>query len=222
MTIILLCISVATFLHTVVASSLIFEGLVPDVKDLLGSAHWYFSGVLIAIAIDAAMLISSRRIEKNPSPFMFIAFVSTALASFYCQLFYALRDTPLFTYGSGVSSYWQQTLQPLIDARVLVLPAVLPIFAVVLTLANLAHARHTAKQEALGLVFNNPNVVQDQTDKQVYFHCKQCGFNSKPYKSMTVLRKRADKHINEHIMTESLVGNVEQLVKSNIEYEKVL
>lgn len=101
---------------------------------------WYFRGALIAIAIDVGMLVSSRSLVHSKSRLntlvLSLAFAIAAISSFYSQVTYVVYHTPFHQMSDGVSEYWKTALQPLIDARVVILPFMLPLLATVYTLAR--------------------------------------------------------------------------------------
>lgn len=141
-----IAISVATFTHTMFASAITFEGPPPDwSKDPAHTIFWYLSGALVAVAIDVGLFLSAREISRRRSLPMFIAFFVAAVASFYTQTLYAVYHMADIKFASGVTDYWQEALKPGADARVIILPLMLPLFAVVYTLARINS--HGQKEE---------------------------------------------------------------------------
>lgn len=133
-----IAISIATFTHTSWGASMSFEGLPPTGDDWLVHAQWAVAGYLIAIAIDVGMFMSARFVAKTRSWSMAIAFLVAAVSSFYMQVLYIYHHSPAITNGAGVSPYWKESLVGLIDARVILLPLLLPVLAVVYTLSRMA------------------------------------------------------------------------------------
>lgn len=157
--IVYLAISIATFNHTVWSAAFVFEGNPPEFitgtgvnvfNDLIANYSyygWFLSGALVAIAIDAGMLISARALAKRWDWILGTAFAVGALASFFTQLLYSLHHTRQFNLGEGVSSYWNTALNPVVEARVVIIPLMLPIFALVYTAALITQKRAEIKEE---------------------------------------------------------------------------
>jgi hypothetical protein len=129
-----LAISISTFSHTMIAAATIFEGPKPDGG--IDQLAWILTGILIAIAIDVGMLVSSHHLVKQRSAIMFIAFITAALVSFFTQTVYSTQHLAPLVFGAGVTEYWRKFLQPILDARFLVMSAALPLFATIYTFAK--------------------------------------------------------------------------------------
>lgn len=162
-----LAISIATFSHTVWASSFAFEGPPP----LEGSSEmtiWQIKGILIAIAIDLGMLLSARFIARagKASPSMILAFVVAAASSFYTQLLYILYHTTNFAIGSGVDPYWNSVLSPVVSARVVILPFLLPFLGIIYTVARVGREKKAQEAEA-ERERNKPVTVSDVLNNRV-------------------------------------------------------
>lgn len=134
-----LAIAIATFEHTLWAAAFMFEGKVN--VDLPGD--WYLRGALIAIAVDVGMLISSRMLagasNRSQKLTLSLSFGIAAVISFYTQLVYMAMHTPDVVALSTLSPFWQHVVQPLLDARILILPLALPSLATIYTLTRLTH-----------------------------------------------------------------------------------
>lgn len=139
-----LAVAIATLNHTSWAMSYAFEG------PYSGHWTWYLEGLLIAIAIDVGMLYTSRMLAsattRGARLSLVITFVIAALGSLYAQLLYLLVRTPVVQMTEGVSPAWQAALQPLLEARVVILPALLPILAISYTLARVFRAKTLISQ----------------------------------------------------------------------------
>jgi len=144
--IVYIAISIATFQHTMWSSAITFEGLPPD--DLAGRVFWYFNGALIAVAIDIGMFVAAKAIAKTRSPIMIIAFLLAATASMYTQLMFAITHAGIMTFSAGVTAVWQSRLNSLIDARIVIMPTMLPLFAVMYTIAGIRQERIISNQDA--------------------------------------------------------------------------
>ena len=140
-----LAISIATFSHTSWAFATIFEGNMPPEGLALGI--WTFKGALGAITIDIGMLVTAKKITKQFSLVLFLSFFVLAMASFYTQILFALHHTDVWVMGEGVSPYWQELLDPLIQGRVVLVALMLPAFATIFTIARMVETRQTIKKE---------------------------------------------------------------------------
>lgn len=138
-----LAIALATFQHTMWAGATVFEGPMPEAFHSAEWWRWHFNGALLAIAIDIGMLVTARQLrESYGKPLswkltMVSAFITAAIASFYTQILFSVHHTNTMTIGSGVSDYWNGYLDPIIQARVILVPLMLPLFAVIFTLASI-------------------------------------------------------------------------------------
>lgn len=156
-----IAISIATFQHTMWAAASTFEGPMPDyATNQAAYWHWHFNGALLATAIDVGMLVSARELAKLWNWMTAGAFLVASVASFYTQVLYSLYHTHAFNYGTGVTTYWNTSLTPFVDARVIVVPLMLPLFAVIYTLARVSKTRQVAEMEtaaanSLQFIHNN-------------------------------------------------------------------
>lgn len=213
---IFIAISVATFQHTMWAAGFVFSGLPPqtftDYWDHLASFHWWFNGALIAIAVDLGMFFTARMLGKKWNWILFFAFIAAALASYYTQVFYSVHHTTSYEFGSGVSDYWVTALLPLIDARVVIVPAILPGFAIIYTFASLTletkHKQEVAVEEvvqAKTFVFNGkiygPYETPEERDKAFNELNKK-----KEIRERRKERQRARQHPSTHDEGLTLVG----------------
>lgn len=137
-----IAISIATFSHTVWAASFAFEGM-PPADGTWDMILWQLKGSLIAVAIDLGMLLSARVIARSRTTnwSMIVAFLVAAISSFYTQLLYILYHTGDFKIGSGVGQYWTDALVPLVDAKVLILPLLLPFLGIIYTIARVGQEK---------------------------------------------------------------------------------
>lgn len=143
-----LAIALATFQHTTWAAATVFEGPRP-MDDITALRLWYFNGSLLAIAIDIGMLVAARELRKAFNLVMLLAFVIAAVASFYTQILFSIAHTAEFTLGPGVSTYWKAALDGIIQARVLLVPAMLPLFAIIFTITPIVSEKQIAQQRAV-------------------------------------------------------------------------
>lgn len=137
-----LAIAAATFQHTTWSAAMTFEGPRPIGGSVFQEVSWYINGVLLAIAIDIGMLVAARELARRATFItrfvLTTAFLTAALASFYTQVLYSAYHTNGWVWGQGVTGAWVDHLQPFVDARVVIIPAMLPVFAIVYTLAQIA------------------------------------------------------------------------------------
>jgi len=132
-----LAVAVATFSHTTWAAAMVFQGDRPQ-----GNAwYWLLQGALFAVAIDAGMMVTAHHLQRRDLSsaarmVLIFAFAMTAIASGFTQVLYTAHHSAQFTFGAGMSPEWRTRLQPLVDARVVLLPLALPVFAMVYALAG--------------------------------------------------------------------------------------
>lgn len=141
-----LSIAIATLDHTVWAGAFLFEGSMPVSDNIV----WKLKGLLIAIAVDLGMLLTSRFLQNSVSKFqtvvLTISFIIAAVTSFYFQMVYILFHTPVFKISEGVDKYWIDMLTPFLQARVILLPLALPVLATAYTVARIfTHKARVAK-----------------------------------------------------------------------------
>ena len=157
-----IAIAIATFEHTTWTAAFMFEGPIPEGATIAQHILWYFKGGLIAIAIDVGMLMTSRYLIKSNDRWgrtaLIVAFVIAAVSSFYTQVGYMVYHTADYTISTGVNDNWKAILEPIIDARVIFLPAILPLLATIYTLARLTQKRYQNSLEHV------PEVTIVETD----------------------------------------------------------
>jgi hypothetical protein len=148
-----LAIAIATFEHSTWTAAFMFEGT-PPVEEV-ALRLWYFKGALIAVAIDVGMLMSSRFIAHTTDLkevlSLIAAFAMTAVASLFTQVGYIVFHTPEFNLSAGVSDYWVGVLTPIIEARVVILPFLLPLMGTIYTVARIFRTKRIQKQEAMAI-----------------------------------------------------------------------
>lgn len=152
-------ISIATFPHTVWSGSFSYDGLRID-----NSKLWYIAGILMAITIDFGMFICARLLAKKFSIVIAIAFLVAALASFYTQLLYVLYHSTEWSWGTGVSSYWVETLRPFVDARVLLVPLSLPLFGLIYSFAKRENEKNIVESNKPVTMINGVELVGEVFD----------------------------------------------------------
>lgn len=144
-----LAVAIATLDHSTWAGAYLFEGNEPTTN----SGLWIFRGLLIAIAVDLGMLMTSRFLQSSKSRGQTVAligaFAFAAITSAYLQTTYILIHTPNFVPSTGVVQYWQTNLMPYMDARVILLPFALPLLASIYTLARVTRHHQLEKEESI-------------------------------------------------------------------------
>jgi hypothetical protein len=138
-TLVYLCIAAATAHHTAWGAAFTMQGQPP--ADLLGQAAWWCSGALFAVAVDVSMLAISRAIRagRERTRWLLLAFALVSAASMFTQLLYAAHHAAPLPLSEGVAPAWAAALQPLVDARVVVIPLLLPALALLYTFAGVGH-----------------------------------------------------------------------------------
>lgn len=159
--VIYIAISIATFQHSMWSAAMTFDGNPPIGPISLETFHWYFNGALLAITIDIGMLLIAKELRKSQNAALVIAFAIAALSSFYMQIMYSMNHTEILKSGAGVTPYWQTTLSPIMDARIILVPLMLPLFSVIYTIAQIRMAK-TDIEEIKGVVITE----QPTTPKQ--------------------------------------------------------
>lgn len=110
-------VSVATFRH----SSLGFASIEG------GSVFW---GCLSALAIDVGMLLSATALRQQFKWAFFTGLVISAVASTYTQLLYSMFTAEVVDVAPG-AEWLGQTATHIINLRVVLLPALLPLLSIV-------------------------------------------------------------------------------------------
>jgi len=94
-----------------------------------------FWGALSAIAVDIAMLLAAERLQREVTPWLVAGLVLASTGSVYSQALYMVGHTEPIMISLG--AMWMQNIaQWLINARVLVLPFLLPAQVVIFSLAS--------------------------------------------------------------------------------------
>ena len=155
-------VAVTTFIHTAWATATVFEGPIPDGSLFpLDAASgelwlWWITGALMAITIDVGMFVIARRFRSAGNAMRWTlggTFVVLAASSFLMQLLYTVSHTQEIEMTTGVVDYWQTALTPLIEARVVIFPLMLPVFATLYTIAQSFDAiEHEEKERATNTV----------------------------------------------------------------------
>ena len=114
-------VSVATFRHSALGFSSI-EG---------GSVFW---GCLSALAIDVGMLLSATALRQQFRWPFFAGLVISAIASTYTQLLYSMFTAEVVDVAAG-AQWLGSTARQIINLRVVLLPALLPLLSIVYAFA---------------------------------------------------------------------------------------
>jgi hypothetical protein len=97
-----------------------------------GSMLW---GYLSALAVDAGMALSATSLSKRLSFWPFIGLLVSAVASTFTQLLYAVAHAAVMPVSAG-AQWLGPTAQLIADARVVILPALLPLLSVVYSFSS--------------------------------------------------------------------------------------
>ena len=140
-----LAVAVTTFSHTAWSASLVFEGSPSDGTSHYGTSEWHIPGMLMALSIDIGMYAVAFMLKNARTKFKVTSLASTfivlCVSSFLFQLLYALEHSAAFEFGAGVTLEWQERLQPIVDARIVIIPAILPVIATLYTIANIGNEK---------------------------------------------------------------------------------
>lgn len=110
-------VSVATFRHTSYGFATIESG-----------SFWW--GALSALAIDAGMILAASALRKVRNGWLVLGLCVSAVASVYTQLLYAVSEASPIVVAEG-AQWLGKYAEFIANIRVLLLPALLPLLAVV-------------------------------------------------------------------------------------------
>lgn len=102
-----------------------------------GSMVW---GYLSALAVDAGMALSATSLRKRLSWWPFIGLLVSAAASTFTQLLYAIAHAAVMPVSTG-ALWLGPTAQAVADARVVILPLLLPLLSVVYSFSSKSAVR---------------------------------------------------------------------------------
>lgn len=148
--IIYVAVSVSTFWHSAWGASVIFSGFPVEPVQF----DWYLQGILTAIAIDVGLVFSAGKLAKQWSIWTLLAFIVSAASSVFFQTFYVAQHAPPLSLSLGVSEYWVAVISPILEARIVLVPLMLPLIAVLYALS------HSSKRE-LPRDTQSPQMVDD-------------------------------------------------------------
>ena len=131
-------VAIATFRHSAIGFATLEAGNV-----LLGA--------LAATAVDVGMMLAAEHVRRvhnwrTGQPWWLVGgLVLAALASIYSQLLYAVTNASAVQIAPG-ALWMQEAAQLIVDARVVVLPVLLPLLAVVYSFASRTAAEAAVDQ----------------------------------------------------------------------------
>jgi hypothetical protein len=144
-----IAVALATAYHTAYGAAYLAQGVQPT--DPAGLIGWWIQGIAFAIAVDVSMIVLSGNMRANPSkhgiqirrvrvPISWYSttFVVVALLSAYFQLVYFWLHAQPVPASEGVSPYWRDTLTPLMDAWIIIIPLALPLIATMYAVAGVS------------------------------------------------------------------------------------
>lgn len=146
-------IAIATAQHTAWGAATTMQGAQP--LDPIALAGWWAQGLAFAAGIDFLMVMVATKIRSGATVsiawyrnWYVLTFTVVAIVSFYFQLVYAWQHaTPLVTSG-GVAEEWLIRLQGIINARIVIAPAALPLVATFYTLGGLGKGGEVKKPQS--------------------------------------------------------------------------
>lgn len=115
-------VSIATFRHSAYGFA-----------SIEGGSFWW--GALSALAVDAGMVLSASSLRKVRNVWLIIGLATSAIASTYTQLLYAMMNATAVTLADGAAWLGDYAVW-IVDLRILLLPALLPALAVVYAFAS--------------------------------------------------------------------------------------
>lgn len=184
-------IAIATFKHTMWAGSMVFEGEYPVSGTDVEKFWWAASGFFVAVAIDVGMFTTAHiltQVQKAKQAAIFVAaFIVAALASLYTQLLYSSAHTSEFEYGVGMTQYWQDYLQPIVDARPILLAAFLPLFAIIYTTARISlHQEEVSTQREITTSTELQNILieKEENNKALMVPAKEVTVSKRERKGL--------------------------------------
>lgn len=137
-------IAVATAQHTAWGAAITMQGSNGE-----GEIWWWLQGLAFAIAIDISMVMIATKIRNrgNRNVIMYaITFLIVAGLSFFFQLLYTWSHISELTQGTGIAIEWQQRLQPIINARLIIAPFALPLISILYTISGLGKGGETQRK----------------------------------------------------------------------------
>lgn len=210
-----LFVSIATFIHTTWGSAFTFEGDPP--QKTLALAFWYLTGMLVAITVDVGMFLTARAMKHNRSLVLVATFILAAFSSYFFQVLYTLHHADEFVWG-GVRYYWIARLQPLVDARVVIVPGFLPLFAILYTMAKIRVATEEKAQtttiqgvQVSTYTLNNGMKALITPEKTYAWVCPDCNKTLGSYTTEAILKSVISNHKrtcknHRHVHTGEIVG----------------
>lgn len=208
-------IAVTTFRHTAWAAATVFEGPKPSNS----TAGWWLTGILMAVAIDIGMFIVAwfltEAADRLGTTILVTAFVLLAISSFYMQVLYAATHAGLIEFGQGVTNEWQARLRPVVEARILIVPLMLPLFATAYTLAAIRQKRtETSPKQSANIypkvevyspvvgILALPDSIQDKIElldgDELGYRCLLCDLEKVGYKSEATRRAAVKSHVTQN------------------------
>lgn len=138
-------IAVATAQHTAWGAATTMQGAQGE-----GAVWWWLQGLAFAIAIDISMVMVATKIRNrgnhNVAWYAF-TFAMVAGLSFFFQLLYAWSHITELPQGAGIAIEWEQRLQGIINARLIIAPFALPLISILYTVAGLGKGGETAQRK---------------------------------------------------------------------------
>ena len=98
-------------------------------------------GALSAIAIDIGMIHAAEQLRgvADPDRWLVAGLLLSAFGSFFAQLLYAVLNVEAMVVAPG-AAWLEPAASSLVDARVIIMPLILPLLAIVYSFASGGHA----------------------------------------------------------------------------------
>jgi glucan phosphoethanolaminetransferase (alkaline phosphatase superfamily) len=172
-----IAIAVATFRHTALGFASIEGGSV-------------VFGALSALAVDAGMILSATGLRRSRNVALIIGLIVSAVASTYAQLLYSVSTAASVSVAPG-ASWMNDSARTIIDLRVVVLPALLPLLSVVYAFA----AKRTHAQPSQQV--RKPGKQAQPTGNHVA-ECDLCDWSNNGYETELRARRAVQGHKTVH------------------------
>lgn len=147
-------IAVATFRHSMIGFASIESG------SSMTALLW---GAMAALAIDAGMILSATGLRRDQTrarrAALIIGLVLAALASIFTQLLYAMMHAQSIEVSAG-AGWMQDTATWIIQRRILIMPSLLPVLAIVYSFSAKAGVNPKRENQDKGGAVRSPDTPQ--------------------------------------------------------------
>jgi len=217
---------IAALVHSTWSLGTFFSGVQPQ-GDWWAYAMWVLPAFFVAFAMDVGQISTSAAIRHNGLTWQrAVTFFVFAIATYYLQFLYLAHHTPLVDIAAGVSGLHRPAVEIAVNARIWILPLLLPFATMLYTLSDGDKKEQPIKQqhpEPTILVESpeKPMLEEKSTDTasislelipQAKFsaYCEDCGW-TKEYEDST----KAARALNTHKSIHCKAKHLESVVASN-------